>query len=90
MLLELANSFVATWFVPTVVVDDLIKAIGQIDGAFLQAEQILELSLDEKTLYQRNFIAECMTSSIIGPLSGFTHVSTKYACNINIKCSVHA
>ena len=90
MLLELANSFVAMWFVPTVVVDDLIKAIGQSDGAFLQAEQILELSLDEKTLYQRNFTAECMTSSSIGPLSGFTHVSTKYACNINIKCSVHA
>ena len=52
MLLEPANSFVAMWFVPTVAVEDLIEAIGQIDGAFLQAEQILELSQDEKTLYQ--------------------------------------
>ena len=87
MLLEPANSFVAMWFIPTVVVEDLIKAIGQIDGAFLQAEQILELSLDEKTLYERNFTAEYMTSSIIGPLSDFTHVSIKYTCNINIRCS---
>ena len=76
MLLEPANSFVTMWFVPTVVVEDLINAIGQIDRAFLQAEQILELSLDEKTLCQRNFTAECMTSSVIGPLSEFTHVST--------------
>ena len=90
MLLEPANSFVAVWFVPTVVVEDLIKAISQIDRAFLEAEQILELSLDEKILYQRSVAAECMTSSIMGPLSEFTHVSTKNTCIVNIKCSVHA
>ena len=75
MLLEPANSFIAMWFVPTLVSEDLIKAIGQIDRAFLEAEQILELSLDEKTLYQRSVTAECMTSSVVGPLSEFTHVS---------------
>ena len=75
MLLEPANSFIAVWFVPTLVVEDLIEAIGQIDRAFLEAEQILELSLDEKTLYQRSVTAECMTSSVMGPLSEFTHVS---------------
>ena len=85
MLLEPANSFVAVWFVPTVVVEELIEAISQIGRAFLQPEQILELSLNEKTLYQRSVTAECMTSSVIGPLSEFTHVSTKYTCNINIK-----
>ena len=75
MLLEPANSFIAVWFVPTMVVEELIEAIGQIDRAFLEAEQILELSLDEKTLYQRSVTAECMTSSVMGPLLEFTHVS---------------
>ena len=82
MLLEPANSFVAMWFVPTVIVEELIKAIYQMEKTFLQAEQILELSLDERTLYQRSVAAECMmTSPVMRPLSEFTHVSAKYTCN---------
>ena len=81
MLLEPANSFVAMWFVPTVVVEELIAAISKMDKKFLQTEQILELLLDERTLYQRSVAAECMmTSSVVGPLSEFTHVCTEYTC----------
>ena len=69
------------WFVPTVVVEELIEAICQMDKKFLQTEQILELLLDERTLYQRSVTTECMmTSSVVGPLSEFTHVSTEYTC----------
>ena len=78
VLLEPANSFVAMWSVPTVLVKELFEAFSQVDRTFLQAEQILELSLDERTLYQRSVTAECMTSSIMGPLSEFTHVSINY------------
>ena len=86
MLLEPANSFIAMWFVPTVVVEELITAINKMDKTFLQADKILELSLDERMLYQRSVAAECMmTSSVMRPLSEFTHVSTK--C---IRNDVHA
>ena len=72
---ESANSFIAVWFIPTVVVQELTAAMSQIDTTFFQSEQILELSLGERALYQRNTTAECMTSSATGPLSAFTHVS---------------
>ena len=74
VLVEPANSFVAMWFIPTVVVDEIIEAIGQMDSTVFQTEHILELSLDERTLYQGSVLT-CMTSSVMGPLSAYTHVS---------------
>jgi hypothetical protein len=85
MLVESANSFIAVWFIPTVAVQELVVAFCHMDSTFLQSEQILELSLDEQILYQRNIAAECMTSSAMGPLTVFTHVRTK----INLLCNVH-
>ena len=75
ILVEPANSFIAVWFIPTVAVLELTEAISQIDRTFFQTEQILELLLGERTLYQSNTAAECMTSSAMGSLSAFTHVS---------------
>ena len=75
MLVQSANSFIAVWFIPTVAVQELSEAISQIDTTFFQSEQILELSLGDKMLYQRNTAAECMTSSAMRPVSAFTHVS---------------
>ena len=75
MLVESANSFIAVWFIPTVAVQELTEAISQIDTTFFQTEKILELSLGERTLYQGSVAAECMTSSAMGSLSAFTHVS---------------
>ena len=74
MLLKSANSFIAVWFLPTVVVQELAEAISQMDRAFLYAEQILELLLDERILYQKSVAAECMTSSAMESLSAYTHV----------------
>ena len=83
--MESANSFIAVWFVPTVVVQELTEAISQIDMIFFRSEQILELSLGERTLYQRNTAAECMTSSAAKePLSAYTHVSTKFSFSVHI------
>ena len=76
---ESTNSFIAVWFIPTVVVHEIMEAFKLVDSGFFQREQILELSLGERKLYQRNVAAECMTSSAMEPLSAFTHVS-----NINI------
>ena len=76
---ESANSFIAVWFIPTVVVWELMEAFRLVDRTFFQSEQVLELSLGERILYQRNITAECtcMTSSAaIEPLSAFTHVSS--------------
>jgi hypothetical protein len=75
MLVAPTNSFIAVWFIPTVAVQEIFTAFCHMDIAFLQSEQILELSLDERTLYQRSVTAECMTSSTVGPLSSFSHVS---------------
>ena len=83
MLIKSANSFIAMWFVPTVVVEELIEAIDKMNKTFLQDEHILELLLDERILYQRSDSAECMmTSSVMRPLSEFTHVS--YITNSNL------
>ena len=76
MLLEAANSFIAVWFIPTVAIQELLVAFHYMDEAFLQTEQILELSLGEQILYQSSVTAECTTSSMMGPLSAITHVST--------------
>ena len=78
---EPANSFIAMWFIPTVVVWELMEAFRLMDRTFFQTEQILELSLGERTLYQRNIAAECVISSAMEPLSAFTHVSTKFTLN---------
>ena len=81
MLLEPASSFIAVWFIPTVAVQELTEAISQIDRTFFQTEQILELSLGERILYQGNIAAECMTSSsAMEPLSEFAHVSNVIVC----------
>ena len=74
-MLKPTNSFVAMWFVPTVVVTEIIEAFGQMDTTFFQSERVLEISLDERMLYQRSVSSECMTSSVMRPLSACTHVS---------------
>ena len=85
-LLQPANSFIAMWFVPTVVVPEIIEAFGQIDSTFFQAEEILEISLDEKMLYQRSLSSDCMTSSIMRSQSAYTHVriDVYYACTLRV------
>ena len=76
MLVQPASSFIAVWFIPTIAVQELTEAISQIDRTFFQTEQILELSLGQRTLYQRSVVAECMISSAMEPVSAFTNVST--------------
>ena len=77
MLLEHTNSFVATWFIPTLIVPELIEALHQMNSTFFRAEHIFELSVDERTLYQIN-PSPSITSvdtSVSSPLPGSTHVS---------------
>ena len=54
------------WRIPTVVVPELIEAISQVDivNIIFEAEQFLQLSIDKKTLYQRNvhLKSTCMAS----------------------------
>ena len=76
MLVQSARLFIAVWFIPTVAVQELTEAISQTDRTFFRTEQVLELSLGQRTLYQTNVAAECMTSSAMGPVSTFTNVST--------------
>ena len=73
MLLEPANSFVAVWYVPTLVVTELVEAFSQIDSTFFQTEQVLILSLDESTLYQLTLLESVDKSTM--PLTASTHVS---------------
>ena len=84
MLLEHTNSFIAIWHIPNVVVRDVVDAVSQIDNAFCLAEHILELSVDERALYQKNAWLEssyaCMTSSVdesvhVASVSASKHVS---------------
>ena len=81
--LESTNSFIAMWFVPTVIVSDLIETISQIDRAFFQAKQVLKLSLDERILYQRSVAAECVISSVMGSVPSYTHVSKMYTISLS-------
>ena len=74
-LLKPTNSFVAMWLIPTVVVPEIKEAFSQMDSTFFQTERVLEISLDDRTLYQRSVSSECMTSSVMRPLSAYTHVS---------------
>ena len=76
MLLEHTNSFVAVWFVPSLVISELIVGFSEMDSTFLQIERILELSLEERTLYQRNALSEgtAIESVSSSPLES-THVS---------------
>lgn len=73
MLVEPTNSFVAVWYVPTAVVHELTEAIGQSDRIFFQAEQILELSLDNRILYHPRY-SLCTTTLNESALLGATHV----------------
>ena len=76
MLLEPASSFFAEWFVPTVIVPELMEAFGHMDKTFFQVEQLIELSLDESMLYQRNVLSEsAVNESGMSLLSASTHVS---------------
>ena len=53
MLLEPTGSFIAVWYVPTLVVPKLLETLSQLDSTFLQIEQVLALSLDDTFLYQK-------------------------------------
>ena len=79
MVLEPANSFIAAWFIPTAVVHELVEAVRQSDSTFFQIEHILELSLDERTLYHRNALSDSTFNEyVISPLHlASTHVSYK-------------
>lgn len=52
ILLEAGESFYATWLVPSIVADELKKAINEIDIRFYQEEHVLMISLDFELLYQ--------------------------------------
>ena len=54
MLLKHANSFIALWFIPTVVIPDFLKSFDLINVSFLEIDNVLELSLGEEILYQRD------------------------------------
>ena len=71
-LLKPTNSFIAMWLIPTVVVPEILEAFGQMDSTFFQTERVLEISLDERILYQRSVSSESKTSSVVRPLSTYT------------------
>ena len=77
MLLKHTNSFVAVWFIPGLVVPELVVRFSEMESAFFQIERILELSLDERTLYQKNTVvlSEDTVIESIRPPPAFTHVS---------------
>lgn len=81
MLLERANSFIAVWRVPRMIVPNVIEAFSRlpVHSDFFQDKQILELMFDEKTLYQRNARLKSMyrtsiDKSVTENLSAATHV----------------
>ena len=87
MLLECTNSFIAIWRIPAVVIPELVEAFSQMDITFCLAEHIVELSVDERTLYQKDVQLEptCMTSvdeSItMASVSASTHVNN---CTLHV------
>ena len=46
-----AGSFYAVWSVPTLAVDEVKKAIRQVDAGFYKSERIVMIILDDKLLY---------------------------------------
>ena len=81
MLVDSTNSFVAVWYVPTVIVHEVMEAVRQSNRAFFQAERILELTLDERILYHPRYsLSESMIHE--SALLESTHVSQlAYSCN---------
>lgn len=81
MLLERTSSFIAVWLIPTVVVPELMEAFSPMDCTCFKDERILELSVDERTLYQRyiwlesTYMSSVDKKSVIGPHSASTDVS---------------
>ena len=49
--LEPSGSFFATWFIPTVVVSQLMKVVREIDEHIYELEHIVSISVDQKQLY---------------------------------------
>ena len=54
ILLEVGESFFATWLIPTVVASDLKKAVCEMDEIFYQVENVLIISLDHEVLYSKS------------------------------------
>ena len=75
MLLKHTNSFVAVWFVPNLIIPELIVRFSEMESAFFQIERILELLLDGRTLYQRNVLSEGMVMESVIPPPASTHVN---------------
>ena len=77
MLLEHTNSFIATWLIPTVIIPGLIEVFHRLHSSFVWAEHILELSVDERTLFQRNesVYMTPLDKTAVKPISAPTHVS---------------
>lgn len=68
--LERSSSFIAVWCIPTVAVPKLIEVTSQSADTLFQAENILELSVDNKSLYSIYVKATCVTSvnmSVVEP-----------------------
>ena len=47
------NSFFAVWFVPAVIVDEVIEAASQVENQFYVEEHVQELTVNEAMLYQK-------------------------------------
>ena len=60
------------------------------DSSFFQDEQILEISVDERMLYQRSVSSECMILSVMRSLSAYTHVSMPLLKYMYKKKCIHA
>ena len=77
--LEHSSSFVAVWHIPTIITPKLIEAISQVDisNIRLVLSQLLQLSVDEKILYDHLEPTSLINESIMESQSvaGSTHVS---------------
>ena len=62
--LERSSSFIAVWCIPTVAVPNLIEVItSQSADTIFRTENVLELSVDNKCLYDIHVEATCVTSA---------------------------
>ena len=68
--LEPAESFYATWLIPTVVVPEVMKAVRQIDEHFYKLDRVLSISVGQEQLYPLpSNGAASATSTIIKPFN---------------------
>ena len=49
--MESAESFFATWIIPTAVTPEWIEAIQQLDEGFFRRDHVILMSVDEKQIY---------------------------------------